>query len=197
MAEGVLRSGHNHTRTVVAIGRNGPGGTPLPFTRGASLRDSPLKGENKRHQPTPVRLTNPSDTRRERSPGGGGPRHPWSAPGRTSPISLQNSSAPLFEGEEQIRASPLEGWWCPLRKGAWPVHRAGDYGAALTQQEIRSSDPRRTAGASGTRPSLDPPGGAYRMRSAVAEWKASRKARSVAAGSGVSMTAAYGSNAPV
>jgi len=49
MAEGVLRSDHNHTRTVAAIGTNGSARTPLPFTRGTSLRDSPLMGENKKH----------------------------------------------------------------------------------------------------------------------------------------------------
>jgi len=53
MAEGVLRSDHNHIRTVVAIGTNGPGGTPLPFTRGTSLRYSPLRWENKKHPNCP------------------------------------------------------------------------------------------------------------------------------------------------
>jgi len=81
--EGVLRADHNHTPAVVAIGTNSPGGTPLPFARGASLRYSPLSWENKKHPDfpgsvdqsvghKPQEITHGEDTGRSGTPPGVG-----------------------------------------------------------------------------------------------------------------------------
>jgi len=53
VAEGVPRTDHSPNRTVAATGVGGSGRTPLPFARGASLRDSPLRWENKKHPNCP------------------------------------------------------------------------------------------------------------------------------------------------
>jgi hypothetical protein len=70
MAERVLQVGQNHIRIVAVMGVNGSGRTPLPFAHQASLRYSPLMGENKETQPTAGQLTDPSGTNSKRSPEG-------------------------------------------------------------------------------------------------------------------------------